>query len=322
VHVQGLIGVGIITYNTAGLLLQCIHSLVEANAIPLTQIVVIDSASTDNTEEQMYHNYPDIYYHKLTENNGYAYAVNMAASFMQTEYMLIINADTLFLPQSIERLLRIAQSMADGGVWGMQQIYPDKSWQRSYGFLPSVGVTFADGFFLLPLYHRWLALCLRYIPKKKPFVVDYVDGAVLLLKRAPFMQIQGFDERFFFYGEEAEYCVRMQRNTLCKAYMVPSEKVIHFRGQSSQNSGDINEVFLRHLFCGTLRCAATYSTPKTLYQIRFWEIVFSEWKQKLFFLLSRVHSKSGFYKKYLYYKMKKEIWISLRSFIDELCHTK
>lgn len=315
-------GVGIITYNTAGLLLQCIRSLVEANAVPLSHIVVIDSASTDDTEEQMRHAYPHVYYRKLPENKGYAYAVNTAASLLDTEYMLIINADTLFLPHSIDRFVRKAQTMGDGGVWGMQQIYPDESWQRSYGFLPSLALTFADGLFLLGLYHRWLALCLRYLPKEKPFVVDYVDGAVLLLKKSPFIELQGFDEKFFFYGEEADYCGRMQRDTMYKAYVVPSEKVVHFRGKSSQNSGDINEVFLRHLFCGTLRCAATFSTPKTLYQIRFWEIIFSAYKQNIFFLLSRVNSTSVFYKKYLYYKKKKEIWISLHSFIDELCHTK
>lgn len=79
---ETVLGVGIISYNTADLLRQCLQSLIETNHVPHEHIVVVDSCSTDTTHEMMHKEYPSITLHILKENKGYAYAVNVAASLL------------------------------------------------------------------------------------------------------------------------------------------------------------------------------------------------------------------------------------------------
>jgi GT2 family glycosyltransferase len=319
---ETVLGVGIISYNTADLLRQCLQSLIETNHVPHEHIVVVDSCSTDTTHEMMHTEYPSITLHILKENKGYAYAVNVAASLLDSEYMLLINADTRFLPDSIRLLVHSAQTLPDGGVWGMQQLYHDYSWQRSYGSFPSLKHTFADGLFLVTLYRKWLALRHTFLRPTKPFPVQYVDGAVMLIRKSVFDELHGFDERYFFYGEETDFCRRVQAQAHRKCYIVPTTTVIHYRGKSSQNSGGANEFYLKNLFSGMLRCASQYSSYKTLVKIQHWEITFAHLKSVLFKLLFLITKKDIFHKKYLYYKTSKEIWLSLRPFIDELCLTQ
>ncbi len=316
---KAVLGVGIVSYNTADLLHQCIQSLIEANSIPMEHIVVVDSCSTDSTHELMQKEYPSIVLHILQENKGYAHAINIAASLLDSDYMLLINADTRFVSDSIWDFVRTAQSLPDGGVWGMQQLYHDFSWQRSYGSFPSLKHTFADGLFLVTLYHKLLALRYKLFRPTKPFAVQYVDGAVMLIRKSVFDALNGFDERCFFYGEETDFCRRVYSLMRHKCYIVPNATVIHYRGKSSQGAGGANVFYLKHLYSGMLRCASQYSSHRTLVKMQNWEMTFAYLKSVLFRVLFLIFKKNIFQNKYLYYKTSKEIWYSLRSFIDELC---
>ena len=311
------LGVGIITYNTAHLLLDCVSSLVD-NDVPLEKIFVIDSCSTDDTAMLMKERFPDVSLTILKENRGYAYAVNRAVEIVDSDFMLIINADTYFNKGTIQSLLNQAVLLNDGGVYGVQQVYPNGSWQRSYGLLPSLKLTIRNGLFITFLAQSLNSIVFRYLPLKKPFVVEYIDGAILLFRKDVFHQLGGFDENFFFYGEEADFCARMLKHTHFKAYLIPSVIVTHFRGKSSQKVGGNNEFYIKNLYQGIIRCASKYSNKNQLHTIRKFEIFFS--KMKLYFFTSLWYAVRNDFmnSKVEYYTLVVKTWVNMAYFIDEL----
>lgn len=308
-------GIAIITYNTSALLLECIRSL-ESNNIKHNAIFVIDSCSSDDTVSVMKREFPSVLVKTLEQNKGYAYAVNRAAELLETEYMFIINADTFFPENSIESLVSHAKMLPDGGVFGVQQIYADNSWQRSYGLLPSVKASLYDGLFINFAINLYRSIRFRFFVRKKPFAVEYVDGAILLIKKNVFKELHGFDEKFFFYGEETDFCSRMQKKTEYKPYIIPSVNVIHHRGKSSQNVGGDNEFYLRNLCEGIIRCASGYCTYNDLKIIRFLELFFSRIKFIFFSILFFLTRYKYFKRKFMYYSMANKIWKEMSVFID------
>lgn len=310
-------GVGIITYNTAYLLLDCVRSLVR-NDVALDQIFVIDSCSTDDTALLMKEQFPDVSLTILKENRGYAYAVNRAVEIVHSDLMLIINADTYFKEGTIKSLLTEVALLKDGGVYGVQQVYSDGSWQRSYGLLPSLKLTLSNGLFITFIIHFVNSVIFRFSPRRKPFVVEYIDGAILLFRKEVFYQLGGFDESFFFYGEEADFCARMHRHTQFKPYLIPSVIVTHFRGKSSQKVGGNNEFYIKNLYQGIIRCASKYSNKKQLYTIRNFEVFFSKMKLRFFTFLRYVVRSDFVNSKVEYYTLVVRTWVNMNTFIDAL----
>ncbi len=321
VHQEFTVGIAIISYNTCDLLRECIRSL-ESNGVSHNNIIVIDSCSTDNTVSMIKEKYPNIFIYLLKENKGYAYAVNKAAELLKTDYMLIINADTYFPENSIDSFINEAVQLKGGGVFGVQQVYVDNTWQRSYGLLPSITSTIFDGFFITFCVNRYRSLRFRISAKKKPFTVEYVDGAILLIKKNVFFELNGFDESFFFYGEEADFCARMQKKTIYKPYIIPSVHIIHHRGKSSQNVGGDNEFYLRNLTKGIIRCASGYCTYYEVKTIRALEIIFSYLKFLFFRILFFITRHSYFRRKVLYYSLVNNIWKEMSDFIDDVWKKK
>lgn len=310
-------GVGIITYNTAHLLLDCVRSLVR-NDVALDQIFVIDSCSTDDTALLMKEQFPDVSLTILKENRGYAYAVNRAVEIVHSDLMLIINADTYFKEGTIKSLLTEVALLSDGGVYGVQQVYSDGSWQRSYGLLPSLKLTLNNGLFITFIINFFNSIIFKFLPRRKPFVVGYIDGAILLFRKEVFYQLGGFDESFFFYGEEADFCARMHQHTQFKPYLIPTVTVTHFRGKSSQKVGGNNEFYIKNLYQGIIRCASKYSNKNQLYTIRDFEVFFSKMKLRFFTFLRYVVRSDFVNSKVEYYTLVVRTWVNMNTFIDAL----
>jgi len=321
VHQDITFGIAIISYNTLDLLRECIRSL-ESNKVSHSSIIVIDSCSTDDTVSVIKEEYPQVYIDSLKENKGYAYAVNKAAELLKTDYMLIINADAYFPENSIDSFINEALRLPSGGVFGVQQVYADNTWQRSYGLLPSITSTIYDGLFITFFVNKYRNLLFHISGKKKPFTVEYVDGAILLIKRNVFFELNGFDESFFFYGEEADFCARMQKKTMYKPYIIPSVHIIHHRGKSSQNVGGDNEFYLRNLNKGIIRCASGYCTYNEVKTIRSLEIIFSYMKYLFFGSLFFITRHNYFRRKVIYYSLLNSIWKEMSDFIDEVWKKK
>ncbi len=172
----------------------------------------------------------------LTHNhkNSYASAINRGAQFANNDILIIANSD-IEIPQnfSFEPIISAVDQNSKIGVIGPQLIYPNGRWQRSYGLVPSLkelllSIALLDAF--IHALYRYV-MTWRLFPRKIRSV-EYADGAFLIIRRACFAEMEGFNENYLFYGEDADFCWRAQRTGWIVTFL-PTVCVIHLRGASS-----------------------------------------------------------------------------------------
>ncbi len=243
----------IITYNCGDLAANCISSL--SNAAPGLQlnIIIVDNNSSDDTIPYLKSKYPNLTYIVNHDNLGYAKAVNIGAKASNSEFMIISNADVIYHKNSIANLYYFIKNNNDCAVASPQQIYPNGKWQYSYGDFP--------GYFRAIKEITLLSQFIRLIKSKTfkigkssvPFKVQYGDGAVMFVRRSDFNSVGGFDEDYFFFSEEMDFCFKLSK--LKKyVYFVPNSIVTHVRGGTDKvNTNSIKRMKMlansKALFC-------------------------------------------------------------------------
>lgn len=222
----------IINYNGKYLTEKCINSIFESNNI-FDNIIVVDNASTDNSISYLKNAFKDkIMIVENKVNGGYAYAVNAGMKHSGSDISIISNNDVIYLDNSINFLVNKISDITP--VTGPQQIFPNGEWQRSYGDILKPG-KFISAVLLLPSIKDFIKkLRFKYLKNLKSENPDYLDGAVICVKRELFEKLDGFDENFFFYFEETDFCYRVIQSGY-KLQFVPESKVIHLRGASSKD---------------------------------------------------------------------------------------
>ena len=245
----------IISYKHPELTIACLNSLNSATGKLNINPVVIDNNSGDDTVETIKSEFPHIHIIENSTNLGYAGAVNKGAKFSDSKYIIISNSDVEYYPHSIEKMITFMEENPDVAVCGPQQVYPDGSWQYCYGDYPGIKQVLKEIFLLSGVR--------RYIKKKKfqnndpafdtKKCVQYIDGAVMAVRRSDFNAIKGFDEDYFFYTEETDFCRRIDKFGK-KCVYLPGIRVMHHRGGSTgantmpPNKADIF-VSSKVLFC-------------------------------------------------------------------------
>jgi GT2 family glycosyltransferase len=166
------------------------------------------------------------------ENLGYGRAMNLGFRQARSEYVVLSNADVVFPQHSISRLGAFLTDNPGVGVVGPQQVFPDGSWQRSYGDLPGIWSGIKDAVGITSVHNQLRRACWPRQVDRRPKQVPYLDGAVLVVRREAFLQVNGFDEDFFFYAEEADLCQRV-RKAGWNVVFLPEVRVMHVRGGST-----------------------------------------------------------------------------------------
>jgi GT2 family glycosyltransferase len=220
----------LISYNTQTLLLKCLNSIRHApQGCEIGKIIIVDNASDDLTIENVRENFPDVHVIALTENKGYAHAVNIGVQHAESEWVFVGNSDIEFRPNSLLNLLQGAQSHDNVGIACPQQVYPDNSRQRSWGFFPGYSEALHYITFSSAIENLLESISMKLGISRSSRFIPYADGAALLINRSAFTTIGGFDDSFFFFGEEADFCQRMWQSGKGVLF-VPSSTIMHVRG--------------------------------------------------------------------------------------------
>lgn len=162
---------------------------------------------------------------------SYSEGVNTGVRLATGDTIIISNNDIEWISdQSISPAISLLDA-DDVGVVGPQQVFPDGSWQYSCGRLTSVKSTMLSVFFfdvmetLLEKYRFDLELQRLYEP-------EYIGGAFMCIDRNCFEELNGFDEEFKFYGEDADFCLRARQNGW-RVVFQPDARIMHVGGASS-----------------------------------------------------------------------------------------
>jgi O-antigen biosynthesis protein len=246
-HPAPRISVVIVNYNVRDLLESCLHSVVSAlEAVP-GEILVVDNASDDGSADMVRQKFPGAVLIESDRNLGFARANNLALARARGAYLLLLNPDTLVQEDTLQTMLSFFETHPATGMAGCKILTPDGSLEpacrRSF---PSPWVAFTKLAGLGTLFRRsriFARYNLTYLDEDATYEVDAISGSFMLLRREVYAQIGGLDESYFMYGEDLDWCYRVQKAGW-RIHYVHATKIVHYGGESTRRSSiDAQAVF-------------------------------------------------------------------------------
>ena len=128
----------IVNWNTKNLLLACLGSVYETVKDISFEIFVVDNGSTDGSVETVKKKYPGVIIIQNRKNLGFAKANNKAFKKIRGRYALLLNTDTILMPDAIKELFDFMESQKDAAIACGQLLNPDGSKQNSIANFPSL----------------------------------------------------------------------------------------------------------------------------------------------------------------------------------------
>lgn len=229
---QTAVSVIIVTWNTRGLLLDCLSALYEQSFTQSWDVWVVDNASTDNTPAAVRRQYPQVNLIECSENKGFASGNNLALHHAKGKYALLLNPDTRVSPGAIQELFDFIETHPQAGAAGPYLLNPDQTLQQSCYPFPTLSREFWRLFHLDFLVPSAVYLMPRWDPTQ-PRLVDTLQGACLILRTEALNQVGLFDPNFFMYTEEIDLCYRLNEAGW-QRFWVPTARVVHYGGQSTR----------------------------------------------------------------------------------------
>jgi len=198
--------VAIVSWNTRELLSRCLASLRQDVDARRAGVWVVDNGSDDGSAEAVRNGAPWAHLLQPGRNLGFGAAVNLVAAQSDSEWLACANADVALTSGALERLLLRAQERSDIGCVAPRLVLPDGRTQQSVHPFPTVPFALAFQFGLHRLNPSLGArFCLEgFWDPQVGRDVPWAIGAFLLLRRAAFDSVGGFDERQWLYAEDLD----------------------------------------------------------------------------------------------------------------------
>ena len=234
----------IVNYAAAGLVLDCLRSLVAERAdVPGLFVTVADNPAGGTDLEQLDAGIRElgiedwVEVQPMARNGGLGYAVNVIvraalAAPAAPDAFLLLNPDTYVRPGAIPALVGFLADNPQFGIVGSRLEDPDGTRQNSAFRFPGLASEF-DGGLQLGIVSVLLSrhtVCLP--PMDEPGEVDWLAGACMLVRREVFERVGLFDERFFLYYEELDF-FRRAADLGVRACYVPASRVVHLVGRTT-----------------------------------------------------------------------------------------
>lgn len=222
------LSVVVVSYNVRPLLERCLAALHGA-----AELIVVDNGSRDGSVDLVRERFPEAQLVSRPDNPGFSTAVNLGVRQATHDVVLLLNPDTELPVGGLRAMLARFEQRPEAWAMGFRQVDQDGFFQLAVGPPPSLILELGRRVVQRRLDRgdRWMARVvdgLLSVPRQVP----WVGGSVMLMRRAAFERVGGWDERFFLYFEDIDYCLRLRRAGGQVIYD-PSVTVIHHRGRSA-----------------------------------------------------------------------------------------
>ncbi len=253
----------IVSWNVREYLRRCLDSIKKKATGFAYEVLVIDNGSSDGTADMLRSEYPQVRLISNQLNFGYAAAQNQGLRLATGQKILFLNPDAEVHDQALQVLSSYLDQEPTVGAVGALLLQGNGQPQLSYGKFPTV-FTLLYRYFTVhaaPSDQRYMELLGQLIPQIQdvykllasvpaqfdhPEEVDYVAGAALMTTRAVIDRIGLFDEQFFAYFEETDWCLRCRQQNFKVVYH-PGARIIHHLAASFNQYLARDAVFFRSM---------------------------------------------------------------------------
>jgi GT2 family glycosyltransferase len=232
------ISVIIVAWNCRKVLSDCLNSILLQIKPEVSEIIVVDNASSDGTADMVRTNFPSVKLIESNSNIGFAQGNNLGLEAATGEYVFLINPDVVVSDNTFAKMLNYLRSNPEIGMLGPKIVGPDGAVQRSCMRTPTL----------------WNQLCralaLDTLTKKSRLFggylmndfqhdelreVDIINGCFWLVRRSALQQVGGMDPRFWMYADDLDWC-RRYTEAGWRVVFFPEAEAIHLGGVSSDNA--------------------------------------------------------------------------------------
>ena len=239
----------IVNLNSGSHLYNCIKVLPESISDIAYEIIVVDNGSRDQSIQMLREHYPHVRIIKNLRNEGYTKAINMSLRESIVDMIVLLNPDTIPQAGAVSKMIEYMVSNSKVGICGPKVLNMDGSFQKSCRRgIARPGAVFSYFLGLSRLYPndvRYTGYHLDHIDENLITEVGGVSGSCMLIRREVVDQIGYFDERFFAYQEDSDYCLRASQKGWNIIYY-PDAVVYHIGGAGGSNSYPMRAIYEWH----------------------------------------------------------------------------
>lgn len=232
------VSVIIVSWNVANLLRDCLNSIYENSPDVSLEVIVVDSASGDDTVQMVKTHFPQVMLSAQSENVGFTRGNNIGLEMARGRYVFLLNPDTVILGDAIGQMVAYLDAHPQVGIIGPHTLNTDMTHQSTRRRFPTIGTAFFESTWLQQYAPR--TLLDRYyvcdIPDDATADVDWVQGSALMARREVYEEIGGLDTRYIMFWEELDWCKRAKLAGWGVVYLGTS-KIIHHGGKSTEQAG-------------------------------------------------------------------------------------
>ena len=224
----------IVNYQTFDLTRDTINSIFKYSYSFSYEVIVVDNASGDDSLSRLKDYFKDkVTFIASAENNGFAAGNNQALRNVDSEYVLLLNSDTIVWQDTLENIYNFMEKHSEVGACGcrvrLEDGQLDKACKRSF---PNVKNSFFR-LFHIPTKSSDDNYNLTDLPDDGVYEIDCLTGAFMFIRKNALYDAGLLDETFFMYGEDIDLCYRIKKSGWKIVYYGKSS-ITHLKGASSK----------------------------------------------------------------------------------------
>lgn len=229
----------IVAYNSKDTIVGCVNSILETVKNHSFEIIISDNSENNDTKDIVLDKFKDngkIQYIHNDKNYGFSKGNNIGIKKSTGRYVLFLNPDTKMYPNTIDGMIEFMIATPNCGAATCNMKLPDGQLDDAShrGFpTPFRALSHFTGLSkVFPKSKRFGGYNLTYLNLKKTHEIDALAGSFMIVPFDLGEKLDWWDEDFFFYGEDIDFCYRIKEAGY-KVYFVPQFEALHMKGISS-----------------------------------------------------------------------------------------
>lgn len=274
------VSVVIVSYNTKSFLQKCLAAIEKNKPKHYSfETIVVDNDSKDDSAAMVKKEFSDVRVIENTENVGFSKANNIGIKKTSGRYVLCLNSDTEVAADTFDTMIAFMDKHTDAGAATCKLIMPngkiDDASHRGFPTPWNAFCYFSGLAKLFPYSMTFNGYNYAWKDLDKIHTIDALVGAFMLIRREAGEQVKWWDEDYFFYGEDLDFCYMLKEKGW-KIYYVPTTTTLHYKGVSGGIKEQSKEITTATIETKKKVTYARFNAMKIFYK-KHYETVYPRW---------------------------------------------